>query len=325
MKIKQQRMSSDEYRSWSITHWCRHVQSLGVSSLSAWAVNARSSYSHAVTLGVQRKVARQLGWLPKLEKNEMQRMSDAEFALRYQAKGAQSMTDLWKLAQHWAEYLRREGRLEKVAHILGFGYVQESHPNELNYYLERCDRVGDLKAWRLLDKNAVEAARKHGLMKEIERRAPRRPRKGYPTVGGHCRTLPELAVARLLEANDIPFVTQLDYPFTFPRGLSHKSKCDFYLTQVGAYLEVWSVGLEDTSSHWEQYRVRRRFKTSMCERLNLRLLSIEGALLFRSGIEVYLAHIGAVLEASGVAMPVRLGRTEALDPKPADNRLGSRK
>ncbi|HOP16297.1 MAG TPA: hypothetical protein PLX99_06790, partial [Gammaproteobacteria bacterium] len=155
MNNKQQRMSSEEYRSWSIARWCRHVQSLGVSSLSTWAVNSRSSYSHAVTLGVQRKVARQLGWLPKLEKNEMQRMSDADFALRYQAKGVQSMTDLWKSAQHWAEYLRREGRLEKVANILGFCYVQESHPNDIDYFLERCERVGDLKAWRLIDKNAV--------------------------------------------------------------------------------------------------------------------------------------------------------------------------
>lgn len=324
MNAKRQKISAGEYRSWSIARWCKHVKSLGVGSLSDWAYRSRSSYNTAVTLGVQRQVARALGWLPKLEKNEMQRMTDGEFAVRFQAKGARSMTDLWKSAQHWCEYLRREGRLEKVAGILGFGYVQESHPADVDYYLERCARVGDLKAWRLVDKNAAEAARKHGLMKEIDRRAPHRPRQGYPTAGGYCRSLPELAVARLLEANEVPFVTQLGYPFTFPRGRRHKSKCDFYLTETGAFLEVWSTGLDDESAHWEQYLVRRRFKTSMCERLNLRLLNVEAKLLFRSGIDVYLAHVAAVLEEAGIAMPVRLGRTEALDPKPSNNCFSSR-
>lgn len=322
MKNQRAKISSEEYRSWSIKRWCRHVESLAVSSLSRWAEKSRSSYNHAVTLGVQRRVARELGWLPKLEKGEMARMTDCEFAMRFQAKGVQSMTDLWKSAQHWCEFLRREGRLEKVAEMLGFGYVQESHPNDLDYYLERCERIGDLTAWRFIDKNAAEAARKFGLMKAIERRAPRRPKQGYPSSGGYCRSLPELAVARLLEANDIPFVTQLDYPFTFPRGLSHKSKCDFYLTESGAFLEVWSVELDEQDLHWEQYLVRRRFKTATCERLNLRLLNIEGQLLFRSNIEVYLAHVAAVLEDVGVHVPVKLGRSEALDPKPLDDRLG---
>jgi len=323
MSNKRKNISSAEYRAWSLKQWCRHVMSLEVETLTGWAMRSRSSYNHAVSLGVQREVARELGWLPKLEKGEMERMSDSDFALRFQAKGARSMTDLWRLAQHWCEFLRREGRLEAVANLLGFGYLVEFHPNYLDYYLERCERVGDLAAWRLVDKNAAEAARKYGLMEAIEQRAPRRSPEGYPSAGGNCRSLPELAVARLLEANGIVFCTQVDYPFTFPRGRRHKSKSDFYLSEFGAYLEVWSVPIDEMGDHWEQYQVRRRFKTGMCERLNLRLLHIEASLLFRSSVDVYLAHVAAVLEAVGVRMRNRLDRAEALSPKPTHDSFGS--
>src|SRR5690606_25403618 len=113
------------------------------------------------------------------------------------------------------------------------------------------------------------AARKFGLMEELRKQAPRRPRRGYPTAGGYCRSLPELAFARLLEANGIAFVTQMDYPFTFPRGKCHHSKCDFYLCEFGAFLEIWSVLHDEEAAHWEQYQVRRSFKTAMCRKLNL--------------------------------------------------------
>ncbi|MHB1241668.1 MAG: hypothetical protein ACYC18_14395, partial [Gammaproteobacteria bacterium] len=204
------RMRSADYRRWTIEDWCTHVRSLEVKTLSDWAEAARGSYNRAVTLGYQRDVARKLGWLPKVEDGGLGALTDDEFVERFRAKGVQSMTDMWKSAQHWCELLRRAGRLEAVAERLGCGYVSEFHPaDDLDYYLERCRRVGDLTAWAQVDRNAAAAARKHGLMEELRRCAPRRPRRGYPSAGGYCRSLPELAVARLLEANSVTFVTQL--------------------------------------------------------------------------------------------------------------------
>ena len=77
------RISSAEYRNWNLDDWCNHVRTLGVNRLSDWAQASRSSYNHAVTLGRQREVARKLGWLPKLDKDEMQRMTDEEFVERF--------------------------------------------------------------------------------------------------------------------------------------------------------------------------------------------------------------------------------------------------
>lgn len=224
------RIRFEEYRRWNIEQWCGHVRSLNVSTLSQWAFKARGSYNIAVTLGYQRQFARNLGWLPKLEPGEMQRLSDDDFAERFRAMGAKSVTDMWKGAQHYCEFLRQASRLERVAALLGFGYVTEWRPNELEYYLERCRRVGDFTVWSLLDKNAVISARKFGLLAEVRKLAPKRPAKGYPTRGGPCQSLPELAVARLLEANGIEFLTQMAYPFTFPRGYRHPCRGDFYLT-----------------------------------------------------------------------------------------------
>lgn len=324
MSPRSERRSSREYREWDLEQWCQHVRSLGVQTLTQWAVTSRSTYNRAVMLGIQRKIARRLGWLPKLEKGEMYCLTDHEFADRFREKGVKSVTDLWRSAQHWCEFLRKEGRLDNVAALLGFGYVQESHPNALDYYLKRCERIGDLAAWKLIDRNAAEAARKHRLMAEIERKAPRKPAQGYPTTGGACESLAELAVARLLEANGVPFITQLEYPFTFPRGKNHKSRCDFYLSAAGAFVEVWAVDPDDESEHWRDYQVRRRFKQAMCERLNLRLLGIEGHLLFRNGIEIFLSHVAAVLE-EGARLPLtaRLTISEALSLEPVGDRLGS--
>lgn len=309
------KISSAQYRNWSIDEWCAHVRALDVTTLTGWATTARSSYNHAVTLGCQRDVARALGWLPKLDTGEMVRLSDEEFIQRFRDKGVESISDMWRAAQHWCEYLRREERLEGIAAALGFGYRMEWHPPELEYYLERCRRVGDFTAWCQLDRNAAAAARKFGLMGELRKRAPKRPRRGYPTAGGYCRSLPELALARLLEANGIAFVTQLDYPFTFPRGKRHHSKCDFYLTEFGAFIEVWSVYEHDKDAHWEQYQVRRNFKTVMCRKLNLRLLDIEGQMLFRQGIDAYLQHAGAVLSEAGLILPNCLDKVAALTPQ----------
>jgi hypothetical protein len=152
-------------------------------------------------------------------------------------------------------------------------------------------------------------------MDELRKCAPQRPRQGYPTAGGFCRSLPELAVARLLEANGVSFVTQLDYPFTFPRGRRQRCKTDFYLSQEGAFVEVWSMLPDDTSTYWESSQVRRRFKTSLCRKLNLRLLEIEGHLLFRHGPDAFLAHTAAVLSSGGVRIESNVDRWSALDPK----------
>lgn len=292
--------------------WCVFVQSLGVTSLTAWANKSRSTYNRAVMLGLQRKVARKLGWLPRLEKGEMQRMTDDEFVARFRERGVRTISDMWRAAQHWCEYLRREGRLEGVAEKLGFGYAIERHPPDLEYYLERCRLIGDISAWCRIDRNAADAARKHGLMPQIQKLAPKRPKKGYSTAGGRCKSLPELAVARLLEANDIRFVTQARYPFTFPRGKRRACESDFYLTEEGAYVEVWSMTLDDDSPHWADYLVRRRFKSEMCNKLNLRVIDIEGQILFRASPEAYIEHIMAALSRADVPVTVSLGGWAAL-------------
>lgn len=309
------KISSAKYRSWSVEDWCKHVRSLNVMTLSGWAMTARSSYNHAVTLGVQRKVARALEWLPRLDNGEKEQMNDDEFVHQFREKGVQSLTDMWRTAQHWCEFLRREGRLESVAKQLGFGYVVEWHPPELDYYLKRCREVGDLTAWCQIDRNAADAARRNGFMDELRKQAPKRSSKGYPTAGGKCMSLPELAVARLLEANGIAFVTQFQYPFTFPRGKRHHSKCDFYLVEFGAFIEVWSVPEDEADAHWEQYQVRRRFKTAMCEKLNMRVINIEGQILFRHRIDVFLRHVMAVLAEAGLDLKTCLDGHAALDPK----------
>ncbi|HEB58499.1 MAG TPA: hypothetical protein ENJ01_04695 [Gammaproteobacteria bacterium] len=314
--------SSSEYRSWSLDDWCEIVRSLNVDSLTAWANASRSTYNRAVALGRQREIARRLGWLPRLENGEMEKLTDDEFVLRFRERGVESITDMWRCAQHWCEFLRREERLEGVAERLGFGYVIERHPADLDYYLERCKRIGDIAAWCRLDKTAAEAARKHGLMEELRKFAPQRPNVGYPSKGGPCRSLPELAVARLLEANDIGFVTQFQYPFTFPRGNRRHSESDFYLTEEGAFVEVWSVTLDEESPFWTEYVVRRRFKSEMCRKFNLRLIEIEGALLFRKRPEIYLDHIHDVFSSAGIPLMVRLEGWGALCPEYVEKKRG---
>lgn len=308
------RVPASVYREWTMEQWCDHVRELGVNSLTEWAASSRSSYNRAATLGLQRQVATRLGWKPKLENGGLKAMTDDEFVQGFREKGVKNLTDMWKSAQHWCELLRREGRLKRVAERLGCGYVLEFHPSDLEYYLERCRRVGDFTAWAQLDRNAADAARRNGLMEEVRKHAPKRPPQGYPTAGGFCKSLPELAVARLLEANEIEFVSEVQYPFTFPRGRRHRSKSDFYLTKFGAFVEVWSAPLEDTSPHFEMYLIRRRLKTELCRRLNLRLLHIEGSLLFRPGPEAFLEHVGAVLSDVGIVVNVKIDPWQALNP-----------
>ncbi len=314
--------SSAEYRAWTLDDWSEHVRSLNVDSLTAWANVSRTTYNRAVALGHQREVARVLGWLPRLQNGELARMSDEDFVVRFRERDVRTISDMWRAAQHWCEFLRREGRLEGIAERLGFGYMIERHPPDVDYYLERCKRVGDLTAWCKLDKTAAEAARKHGVMEAVRERAPRRPTRGYPSKGGPCRSLPELAVARLLESNDIDFVTQLQYPFTFPRGRRRNSESDFYLSREGAYVEVWSVSVDDECPHWEEYLVRRRFKTEMCHKLNLRMIGLEGRLLFRERPEVYLDHIHAVFAEAGIPLKVKLDGWGALCPDYGEKKAG---
>lgn len=307
------RRSSKQYREWSLEQWCDHVASLDVTSLTEWAKASSSSYNHAVTLGCQRSVAKRLGWIPKIENGGVKAMSDDAFVEGFRKKGVKNHTEMWKSAQHWCELLRREGRLERVAEQLGCGCIVQFHPkDDLEYYLDRCRRAGDISVWALLDRHAAEAARRNGLMDQLRKCAPKRPQHGYPTVGGFCQSMPELAVARLLEANAIEFVTQLAYPFTFPRGRRHSCKSDFYLTRFGAYVEVWSVSMEDSSPYFESYVVRRRFKMETCQRLNLRLLNIEGRLLFRPGPEVFLEHVAAVLSDAGIQISKKIDPWRAL-------------
>lgn len=319
------RVSSAHYRNWTLDDWCEHVRSLHVNTLTEWSRKSRSTYNRAVVLGCQRDIARRLGWLPKLDKGEMESMHDNEYLERFRKKGVHSISDMWRSAPHWCEYLRREGRLERIAKQLGFGYAIEWHPrDDIEYYLEHCKRIGDFKVWCQLDKNAADAARKHGLIHKVRDLAPRAPSKGYLTAGGFCRSLPELAVARLLEANGESFTASMDYPFTFPRGKKMRCKGDFYLTGFGAYLEVWSIYPDDESPFWESYQVRRRFKIDMCRRLNLRLLNVEGQILFRQGPEAYVAHIKEVLSLAGLKLKIDLDRRSVLDPEYDPNALRNR-
>jgi len=314
------RRSSSEYRDWSLEEWCAHVRYLGVTSLSEWAVKSRSTYNRALILGLQRDVASALGWLPKIENGGLMAMTDEEFVERFMSKGVRSITDMWKAAQHWCELLRREGRLETVAAMLGLSYTNEFHPpDDLSYYLERCNRVGDVTAWAQLDRNAADAARRNGLIEQVRELAPKRPRRGYLSSGGYCQSLPELALTRVLEANGHEYVTQMPYPFTFPRGKRHSCKSDTYVTKFGAYIEVWSAPETDTSPHFVDYLIRRRFKTDMCARLNLRLLHIEGVILFTVGVEAYIEHVHAVLTDAGLSLSARIDPWAALAaPEPCE-------
>ena len=107
------RILSKDYRRWSLDAWTGFVRATGATTLTQWAERSRSSYNHAVTLGVQRDVARALGWLPRLEPGEMESMTDAQAAARFQALGVTSMTDMWRSAQPWCEKLRRAGRCSR--------------------------------------------------------------------------------------------------------------------------------------------------------------------------------------------------------------------
>lgn len=298
------RITTDEYRTWDLQRWITHARELGVSSISEWARVSEYTYRVALVLGVHRKVAAALGWRCKIENGGIQRMSDEEFAARFRALGVRTITDMWRSQQPWCQFLRQEGRLQRVAALLGIEYVNKFHPADLSYYVDRCRAAGYFDAWCQLDRNAVWAARKHGLLDEVRQRCPRRPDDGFITRGGRCTSLPELAVARLLEYNRIPFVTEPEYPFHLSARRYHLCRADFLLTLHDVWVEVWSTPLEAKQIHWLRYPEKRRAKVQRCYEFGLRLVEIEGRLLFTRRVPGYLAYLRETFRAAGI--PIRV-------------------
>lgn len=67
------------------------------------------------------------------------------------------MTDMWRRAQPWCEKLRRAGRLESVAGLLGISCVNEFHPSDdVEYYVARCARVAAITERLVADAQIFE-------------------------------------------------------------------------------------------------------------------------------------------------------------------------
>lgn len=297
------RITSATYRGWSVAQWCDHVQSLNIHSLTEWANISPYAYRQAVALGIHRQVADVAGWSPRVENGALVHMSDAEFAVRFRRLRVGTMTDMWKRQQPWTQFLRSQGRLEDVAAMLGIAYVNEFHPIDVDYYVQRCMDVGYFEAWCQVDRIAAETARRHGLLAEVRNRCPGRPADGFTTRGGRCHSLPELALARLLEYNDEPFLTEPSYPFHLSTRRYHLCRADFQLhRRNGLRVEVWATTQNDTSRRWTRYLARRQDKVQRCAELGLALLEVEGRNLFRLRVEGYLNYLVERLASVGVAI-----------------------
>ena len=299
------KISSATYRGWTIAQWCDHVQSLGIHTLTEWATRSPYAYRQAVALGVQRQVASSAGWRSRVENGGLDRMSDADFAAHFLDLGVRTLTDMWKRQQPWCQYLRRQGRLTQVAALLGIHYTNEFHPAEVGYYVARCLDVGYFEAWCHADRIAAETARRHGLISEVRARCPGRPAAGFVTRGGRCHSLPELALARLLEFNDIPFITEPAYPFHLSERRYHLCRADLQLLRLNNLrVEVWATTLDDTSRRWKLYLTRRMAKVARCRELGLPLLEIEGRNLFRMRLISYLDYLADCLNEVGVPIGI---------------------
>ena len=307
-----------------MNEWCDFVRSLDVRSLTQWATKSRISYNYALSLGIQRIVADALGWYSKLPNGSLRSLSDEEFAQRFISRGAKTASDLWRINNSWCKVLSRRGRLDYVRSLVSAHYVNERHEPTLAYFLARCCRYDFFEAWTCADRVASQTARRLGLLGEVRARARRRPLR-FTTRGGPVRSLAELVVARILERSGIPFVTEPKYPFLTPGRRYHPMAADFALPDDW-WLEVWTYRADEIAS-WSparRYIERRRLKTALCRAQHLALLSIEGSLLRRASLDIFVLHCALALKSASIPVVLDIQTPELFSLESLSDNLSDR-
>jgi len=295
------RISGDSYRARSIDEWCDEVRALGARSLTEWAARSRYGYNVANSLGIQRVVAERLGWRSKLPNGGMSALSNEEAAERFIRRGAKTASDLWRINSPLCIALQRQGRLDAVRELVRARYVTERHRSDLAYYLDRARGWSCFEVWVCADRIAAATARRHGLLDEVKAACPPRPAR-FSTEGGLVRSLPELVVARLLERSRVRFVVEPEYPFppVNPRP-GHRLRADFGLAG-GQLVEVWNthphLGPRVSTERGRYYLDRRRLKTRLSGERGLRVLGVEGWILYQHGLECFVAHVRLALQSA---------------------------
>ena len=290
------RTSSDVYRTRTLEQWVADVRTTGATSLTAWASSSRSSYNAARVLGMHRQVAAALSWKPKLPNGALRTLTSEDFARRFCDRGARTPSDMWRINNAWCKVLKRQGRLNEVRELIDVAYLCRRHPPTLEYFLNECRQFDFFEAWTCADRVAAQTARRLGLLDNVRSHSRGRPGQ-FSTQGGPVTSMAELVVARILEHNRIPFVTQPEYPFRTVGARIHPQRADFLL-RGKFWVEVWMHTMHD-SQLWprtSRYLTRRRRKMAWCRRYGLRLVNIEGAILYRAGLAVFVEHCRLALQ-----------------------------
>lgn len=292
------RISAEEYRARSLDDWCAAVLQLGAVSLTDWAEKSRTSYNAARLLGVHRAVAERQGWDSKLPNGALDLMSDDEYAALFRDRGAKTASDLWAINNAWCRLLSRQGRLTHVRDLVGATYSNERHASDAEYYIERCRQFDFYEAWLCADRTAAATARRHGVLAAVKAAVKHRPFR-FGTSGGLVRSVSELVLARLLERSGCEFLCEPDYPFMTPGRHYHPMAADFLLPG-GWWVEVWALPPDAIPRRDADYRYlsRRREKVALCRKHRLRLISVEGHLLHRASLQLYVRHCAIALKAA---------------------------
>lgn len=290
------RTPSDVYRHRSLDEWVHAVGSTGATSLTHWATVSRTSYNAARVLGLHRHIASALRWNSKLPNGALATLTPEDFARRFLAHGVKTPSDMWRVNNAWCKVLKRQGHFDTVRQLIQVEYVIRRHTPTLEYFLQQCRQFDFFEAWTCADRVAAATARRLGLTDAIRQQCRRRP-AAFVTRGGPVTSLAALVVARLLEHNDIHFATEPVYPFKTLGARMHSQRGDFLLPG-NLWLEIWMHANND-APRWprtRRYLLRRKLKTRLCKRHDLRLVSIEGSLLHRSSLAVFVEHCAIVLK-----------------------------
>ena len=299
-----QRRSAETYRNWTIDEWCDHVRKTGVQSLAQWAERSRSSYNHALALGVQRTVADALGWHSKPPNGAMRRWTNEDFAQKFRRYQVHTITDMQLANNAWCTFLRREGRFAAVRKLLNVDYVTERHEPTVEYFVARARRFDFFEGWCCAERCVAGTARRLGLFVSVRDRCPRRKTRWFNTTGGCVHSLPELVVARLLEANSVVFETEPAYPFHVEGRRIHPARADFYLPKFDLWIEIWGMRFRDQSARGRVYRRRRIHKVGMCNKIGIRLVGVDGWQLFRCTLPDFVAHVRRRVSHCGPALHI---------------------
>ncbi len=237
-----------------------------------------------------------LRWSSKLPNGTLATLPPEDFARRFVARGAKTPSDMWRINNAWCKVLKRQGHFDTVRQLIQVEYVSRRHTPTLEYFLEQCRRYDFVEAWTCADRVAAATARRLGLTEALRQQCRQRP-AAFVTRGGSVTSLAALVVARLLEHSDVPFATEPVYPFKTPGARMHSQRGDFLLPD-NLWVEVWMHANHD-APRWpraRRYLLRRKLKTRLCKRHDLRLVSIEGSLLHRSSLAVFVEHCAIVLK-----------------------------